>query len=89
MKKIKVIDFYADWCNPCKVLAPIIEEAEKEFTEVEFVKVNVDENPEMAAIHGVRAIPTLVFTADDEVVNRKVGNVSKDQISEIIKEIQG
>lgn len=81
-----LIDFYADWCEPCKMLAPIIEEIKKE-TEgfLKVVKINVDEYPELAAQYGVRSIPTLVYVKDGEVENQIIGFRPKKDILSIIK----
>jgi len=81
-----LIDFYADWCGPCKMLAPIIDEIEKEqkgFLRV--VKVNVDEQPELAAKYGVRSIPTLVYVKDGEVETQAIGFRSKQEILNMVK----
>lgn len=80
-----LIDFYADWCGPCKMLAPIIEEIKEEnkgFLRV--LKVNVDEQPDLAAKYGVRSIPTLIYVKDGEVENQAVGFRSKQEILKMV-----
>lgn len=76
---IKVVDFYADWCSPCKMMAPIFEELEKEFSgKVEFEKVNVDADQARAQQYGVLSIPTFIILKDDKEVDRTVGGRSKE-----------
>lgn len=83
-KKV-LVDFYADWCGPCKALSPKLEELSKEQTEVEIVKVNVDENPNLAAQFGVRGIPTLILIDKGQIKGHLSGNVPKDDIEKLIK----
>jgi len=81
------VDMYADWCGPCKMIEPIISELANEYGDkVEFVKVNVDENPTSAAAYGVRSIPTLlVFNETGEIVQRKSGAMPKQHILDLFK----
>lgn len=82
---MKVLDFYADWCGPCQMLKPILEEIEKEHPEVEFVPINIDEEQELAEKYEVMSIPTLVFLDDeDKVVETFVGIKSKAEIEKVI-----
>ena len=67
------VDFYADWCGPCKMLAPVVEELSKEIPEVTFVKVNVDDLPELAARYGIMSIPQVYIFRDGEVVGKMGG----------------
>lgn len=80
-----LIDFWAPWCGPCQMILPIIEELAEEVTEVKIGKVNVDENPDLSKKYGVMSIPTLVFIKNGEVVDTKVGALSKEGILEIIQ----
>ena len=75
-----VIDLYADWCGPCKMLAPVIHELETEYTDVKFCKVNVDEEGELAQFFDVMSIPSLFVIKGGEVVQQAVGAKTKAQI---------
>lgn len=76
-----VVDFWADWCGPCKVLAPILSILERELGHhVRFVKLDIDDNPETPKAYGVKSIPTLIVFRDKELVFRTVGAVSKELI---------
>jgi len=82
---MKVLDFYADWCGPCQMLKPILDEVEKEHPDVEFVKINIDEQQEMAEKYKVMSIPTLVFLDDDDkIVETFVGMKSKQDIEKVL-----
>ena len=80
-----LIDFYADWCGPCRMLAPVIEEVKNEVKDVKVVKINVDENQEIAAQYGVRSIPTLVVVKDGKVAKQAVGFRSKKDILQMLE----
>ena len=84
-EKTVLIDFFADWCGPCKMLSPIIEQFAKENDKVKVVKINVDELPDLAVKYGVRSIPTLVVIKNGEEVNRSVGLIDKSEILELVK----
>ena len=72
-EKAVFVDFYADWCGPCKMLAPVVEELSGEIPGVTFVKVNVDDNPELAERYGVMSIPNLIGFKNGEVAAQTVG----------------
>ena len=83
-----VIDFHATWCGPCKVLSPILEELSDEVDGVEFVKLDVDQHPEIAGANGGMGVPTVVMLKDGEVKERFVGvqpkEIIKDKVSALI-----
>ena len=82
-KKV-LLDFYADWCGPCKMISPIIDEIAKEST-IDVAKVNVDKNQNLAAKYSVMSIPTLLVFRDGKIVNQMVGAKPKNQILAMIK----
>lgn len=76
-----LVDFYADWCGPCQMLAPILEQLAEEQTDVKIVKLNVDEAQSIAGKYRVMSIPTMILFENGEVVDQKVGVLSKEDIS--------
>ena len=82
---VALVDLFADWCMPCQIIAPIIEEISNEKTEVNFFKINVDETPEVAIKHGVSSIPTLLVFKDGELINKAVGAYPKEKILELLE----
>ena len=77
-----VVDFWAEWCGPCKMIAPALEEIATELGDkVKIAKLNIDENPELAAQYGVRSIPTLMMFKGGEVADMKVGAAPKTALS--------
>lgn len=87
-KGLVLVDFWAEWCGPCRMIGPIIEELAKESTDVKIGKVNVDSNQNVAMKYGVRSIPTLLFLKDGEEVHRHVGVTSKAVLQQKIAELQ-
>ena len=81
-----LIDFFATWCGPCKMLAPIIDQLAEEVTNVKICKVDVDQEGDLAAQFGVSSIPTLVLMKDGKIAAQKVGAMSKKALLEFIKE---
>ena len=81
---ISLIDFYADWCGPCRMVMPIVEEIASERDDLLVAKVNVDENPDLAREFGVFSIPTLVVIKDGKIVSKSSGAKSKEKILEMI-----
>ena len=78
------VDFYADWCGPCKMLAPVLEEIAKENADTKFVKINVDDAQELAMEYNIMSIPTLVVIKNRKEENRIVGLASKSELMRII-----
>lgn len=75
---VKLLDFWAPWCAPCRIMDPILEELEKEFEgKIEVEKINVDEKPDEASKYGVMSIPTYVIEKDGKEVGRKIGVTAK------------
>jgi thioredoxin 1 len=83
---IKLLDFWATWCPPCKQMNPIIEEIEKENPQFLIEKIDIDTQPEMAEKYGVMSIPTYVFEKDGKEVSRILGATSKGSIIEKMRE---
>ena len=77
--------FSAPWCGPCKQLSPVIDELSKEFKSIGFVKINTDDNPELAAENDIRSVPTLVMKQDGEIVGRLQGAQSKPALKSWLK----
>ena len=80
---VSLIDFYADWCGPCRMVLPLVEQIAEERDDLLVVKVNVDENPELAQEFGVFSIPTLVVMKNGAVVNKVSGARPKNKILEL------
>ncbi|ANE75220.1 thioredoxin TrxA [Dickeya solani] len=82
---VTLVDFWADWCGPCKMIAPILDEIADEFDgKLTVAKLNIDENPATAPKYGIRGIPTLLLFKNGEVAATKVGALSKGQLKEFL-----
>ena len=79
-----LVDFWASWCGPCKMLSPVIEEIAEERSDIKVGKVNIDEHPELAQKYGVMSIPTVLLLKDGEEVNKSVGAVPKKVLLDLI-----
>ena len=83
-----VVDFWAEWCGPCKALGPLVDEVAGEMAgKVKVVKVNIDENPEAPTKYGVRGIPTLIAFKGGQVVDTKVGGMSKSDLTAWVESV--
>ncbi len=83
--KTVLLDFYADWCGPCRMVGPIVEQIADERDDIVVGKVNVDDNPELAGQFGVMSIPTLVVLKNGEVVNQAVGALPKAKLLALLE----
>ena len=83
---LAVIDLYADWCGPCRMLAPVLAELEGEYPEVKFCKINVDNEPDLARAFNVKNIPMVAFVKDNTFVDLSVGYVPKEKLAKMIEE---
>ena len=84
-----LVDFWAEWCGPCKMIAPILDEVASEFADrIKVVKVNVDQNNQTPAKYGVRGIPSLMLFKDGDMVANKVGALTKSQLVAFLEENQ-
>lgn len=86
-KGVVVVDFFATWCAPCKMLAPVLEEISEEVKEAKIVKIDVDENPLAANLYHVSSIPTIKIFKDGELKDSKVGFQPKEFLKEAIEEL--
>lgn len=85
-KDLVLIDFYADWCGPCKVITPLLEELSSEYADkIKFYKLDVDNNQQTPAKYGVRGIPTLIIFGNGTVKDSLVGAVGKDKLQQFIE----
>ncbi len=84
-EKVVVIDFWATWCGPCKMMAPVVEEVAKDYPDVKVCKVNVDEEPELSNAFKIVSIPTIVVIKNGEIIDSVVGYRPKEDIEKIIK----
>lgn len=82
--KTVLIDFWASWCGPCRMLSPVVDEIAEERTDIKVGKINVDEEPELAGRFGVMSIPTLVVLVGREVKNKSIGVIPKEKILELL-----
>jgi thioredoxin 1 len=86
--KMVLVDFWAEWCGPCKQLAPALEDASNDLQDkIEVFKINIDENPETPSSFSVRGVPTILFFKNGELVNRQVGVLPKSKLYEKIEDV--
>ncbi len=80
-----LVDFYADWCGPCKMMGPVVEEISNEEAGIKVCKINIDEQIELAQRYGVMSIPTFISFKNGEVAGKQVGAVPKSRLLELVK----
>ena len=83
-KGLTLVDFYADWCGPCRMVGPIVEDLSNTMVDVNFTKINVDEEAEIAGLFGVRSIPTLILFKEGQEIDRIVGFAPKQKLESFI-----
>jgi thioredoxin 1 len=87
-KKLVLIDFFATWCMPCEMLAPVLDEMDKKYREsIEIFKVNVDENQESAMRYNIQSIPTILFFKEGEEIERQDGYLDEKEFSKLIESL--
>lgn len=85
-KGLVVIDLWATWCGPCRMLAPVLDELEGDYLDVKFCKINVDEEPELARAFNVQSIPMVAFVKDNVFLDVSVGYVPKARLAALVEE---
>ena len=83
---LAIIDLYADWCGPCRMLAPVLAELEAEYPDVKFCKINVDDEPELARAFNVKNIPMVAFVKNNTFADVSVGYVPKDTLKKLVED---
>ena len=82
--RLVIVDFWATWCTPCRMLTPILEEVAEKHPEFKICKINVDEAQEIAERYGVMSMPILIFFENGEIVDESIGLISKEQLLELL-----
>ena len=82
--KTVLIDFWAEWCGPCRMMSPVIDDVAETLSDVKVCKVNVDEASDLASMFGIESIPTLVVIKNGQTVNKSIGLISKEQVLQLL-----
>ena len=83
-----VADFWAEWCGPCRMIAPVLEALAKDYKDkLKVVKINVDEEPDLASRYGIQSIPTMLFFKGGQMVKQQIGAVPRPVLEKIVKEL--
>lgn len=85
---IKILDFWAEWCGPCKKITKELEEVQKEKPNVEIEKINIDDNPECTNTYKIKSVPTLIFMKDNQIIDTLCGFYNKNVILDRISKIE-
>ena len=85
---VSFVDLWAEWCGPCRMQSPVVEKAAEENDDVNFMKLDVDDNPETTNKYGVKAIPTMLVFKDGELKDTLVGYHDKDQINQVLDSVR-
>ncbi len=81
-----IVDFYASWCGPCKMLAPVLESVKSKYEDsIKIIKIDIDENGDIASKYNIMSVPTLMFFANGELVRREIGFMPQEKLEDIIK----
>lgn len=81
-----IVDFYASWCGPCKMMSPVLESVKNKYEDnIKIIKIDIDENRELASKYSIMSVPTLMFFANGELVRKEIGFMPKEKIEDIIK----
>ena len=81
-----IVDFYASWCGPCKMLAPVLESVKNKYEDsIKIIKIDIDENKEIASKYNIMSVPTLMFFVNGELVRKEIGFMPQEKLEDIIK----
>ncbi len=86
--KLVIIDFFATWCMPCKMLAPIFEDVSNKYSDLDFFKIDIDQNPTLVQKFNIDSVPTIIFIKNGKVINQEIGVRSESELSKIIDELK-
>lgn len=84
--KLVIMDFFAEWCMPCQMLTPVLNELDKKYKDLEIYKINIEESQNASMIYGITSVPTMLFFKNGEEVERKIGLDSLDNLSKIVED---